>query len=176
MTNLAEKIPTRNEHVDVTAAYRKALGCFGTGVTVVSTQWRDGDWGMTCNSFASVSLNPRLVLWSIQKTASSFDAFMGADVFSVSVLAASQESTAMQFARGPMSERFQGADTVRGDNGVLRLRSGVAWFECKRHQTVDAGDHIILIGQVTDFDWQPTEALSFWRSQFGAFDGQIKAN
>jgi len=176
MTNLAEKIPTRTEHVDVTAAYRKALGCFGTGVTVVSTQWRGGDWGMTCNSFASVSLNPRLVLWSIQKTSSSFDAFIGADVFSVSVLAASQESTAMQFARGPMSERFHGADTVRGDNGALRLRSCVAWFECKRHQTVDAGDHIILIGQVTDFDWQPTEALSFWRSQFGAFDGQVKAN
>ena len=176
MTNLAEKIPTRAEHVDVTGAYRKALGCFGTGVTVVSTQWRESDWGMTCNSFASVSLNPRLVLWSIQKTASSFDAFMGSEVFSVSVLAAAQEATAMQFARGPMSERFLGADTIRGDNGVLRLSDGVAWFECKRHQTVDAGDHIILIGQVTDFDWQPTEALSFWRGHFGAFDGQVKAN
>jgi 3-hydroxy-9,10-secoandrosta-1,3,5(10)-triene-9,17-dione monooxygenase reductase component len=55
------------------ADYRKALSCFATGVTVVTTRWQDSDWGMTCNSFASVSLEPRLVLWSIRKAASSLE-------------------------------------------------------------------------------------------------------
>ena len=57
------------------ADYRKALGCFGTGVTVVTAYHEGEDWGMTCNSFSSVSLNPRLVLWSIRKEASSLPAF-----------------------------------------------------------------------------------------------------
>ena len=57
------------------AEYRKALSCFATGVTVVTAHWQGVDWGMTCNSFASVSLEPRLVLWSIRKAASSLEAF-----------------------------------------------------------------------------------------------------
>ena len=57
------------------AEYRKALSCFATGVTVVATRWQDMDWAMTCNSFSSVSLEPRLVLWSIRKAASSLEAF-----------------------------------------------------------------------------------------------------
>lgn len=57
------------------ADYRKALSCFATGVTVVTTHWQGQDWGMTCNSFNSVSLNPRLVLWSIRRESSSLAAF-----------------------------------------------------------------------------------------------------
>ena len=172
MTALAEKVATPAPAIDDTKAYRQALGCFGTGVTVVSTHWNDADWAMTCNSFASVSLNPRLVLWSIQKTASSFDAFMSADGFCVSILSAEQRALAMQFARGPISERFNGVSATRQPNGILRLNDGAAWFECKRYQTVDAGDHVILIGQVADFAHQDADALSFWRSQFGTFEGQ----
>jgi 3-hydroxy-9,10-secoandrosta-1,3,5(10)-triene-9,17-dione monooxygenase reductase component len=76
------------------ADYRKALSCFATGVTVVTTRWQDSDWGMTCNSFASVSLEPRLVLWSIRKAASSLEAFTQSGGFSVSVLSLPQTASA----------------------------------------------------------------------------------
>jgi flavin reductase (DIM6/NTAB) family NADH-FMN oxidoreductase RutF len=151
------------------ADYRKALGCFGTGVTVVTAHHEGQDWGMTCNSFSSVSLNPRLVLWSIRKEASSLPAFTQSGGFTVSVLADSQASIANQFAKGAMTERFAGVPVHRQASQRLRLDSCVAWFDCTVHQLVDAGDHHIIIGQVRDFGWQDAAPLAFCRSQFGQF-------
>ena len=154
------------------ADYRKALSCFATGVTVVTTRWQDSDWGMTCNSFASVSLEPRLVLWSIRKAASSLEAFTQSGGFSVSVLSQPQQPLARQFATGDMAARFAGVDVVRQTSERLRLTQAVAWFDCSLHQLVDAGDHHIVIGQVQDFGWRDTAALGFWRSQFVEFQAQ----
>lgn len=154
------------------ADYRKALSCFATGVTVVTTRWQDSDWGMTCNSFASVSLEPRLVLWSIRKAASSLEAFTQSGGFSVSVLSQPQQPLARQFATGDMAARFAGVDVVRQNSERLRLTQSLAWFDCSLHQLVDAGDHHIVIGQVQDFGWRDAAALGFWRSQFGEFQTQ----
>jgi flavin reductase (DIM6/NTAB) family NADH-FMN oxidoreductase RutF len=154
------------------ADYRKALSCFATGVTVVTARWQDSDWGMTCNSFASVSLDPRLVLWSIRKAASSLDAFTQSGGFSVSVLSQPQQPLARQFATGDMAARFAGVDVVRQTSERLRLTQALAWFDCSLHQLVDAGDHHIVIGQVQDFGWRDAAALGFWRSQFGEFQAQ----
>lgn len=151
------------------AMYRKALSCFATGVTVVTTHWQGQDWGMTCNSFASVSLEPRLVLWSIRKAANSMKAFTRSGGFCVSVLSHSQENLARQFATGDMAARFAQVDVQRQASGRLRLKHTVAWFDCKLHQLVDAGDHHILIGEVHDFGDQDGAALGFWRSRFGQF-------
>jgi flavin reductase (DIM6/NTAB) family NADH-FMN oxidoreductase RutF len=148
------------------ADYRKALSCFATGVTVVTARWQDSDWGMTCNSFASVSLEPRLVLWSIRKAASSLEAFTQSGGFTVSVLSQPQQPLARQFATGDMAARFSGVDVVRQNSARLRLTQAVAWFDCSLHQLVDAGDHHIVIGQVQDFGWRDAAALGFWRSQF----------
>jgi hypothetical protein len=71
--------PSPTDH----SAYRQALGTFGTGVTVVTARWQDQDWGMTCNSFSSVSLEPRLVLWSIRREANSYEAFTRSGGFTV---------------------------------------------------------------------------------------------
>ncbi len=153
------------------AEYRKALSCFATGVTVVTAHWQGSDWGMTCNSFSSVSLEPRLVLWSIRKAASSLDAFTRSGGFTVSVLSSGQEAVARQFATGDMAARFAGVPTTRQANQRQRLNAAVAWFDCELHQLVDAGDHHIVIGQVKDFGWQgEVNALTFWRSQFGQFE------
>jgi flavin reductase (DIM6/NTAB) family NADH-FMN oxidoreductase RutF len=141
-------------------------------VTVVTTRWQDSDWGMTCNSFASVSLEPRLVLWSIRKAASSLEAFTQSGGFSVSVLSQPQQPLARQFATGDMAARFAGVDVVRQTSERLRLTQAVAWFDCSLHQLVDAGDHHIVIGQVQDFGWRDTAALGFWRSQFVEFQAQ----
>lgn len=152
------------------AEYRKALSCFATGVTVVTTRWEDADWGMTCNSFSSVSLEPRLVLWSIRKAASSLEAFTRSGGFTVSVLAQEQQSLARQFATGDMASRFVGVPAQRMDSERLRLSEALAWFDCTLHQLVDAGDHHIVIGQVQQFGWRDAAALTFWRSQFGQFE------
>lgn len=165
MLAAAPAVPAANP-----AAYRKALSCFATGVTVVTTRWQDQDWGMTCNSFSSVSLEPRLVLWSIRKAASSLAAFTQSDGFTVSVLAQEQEAVARQFATGDMATRFVDVQMQRQASQRQRLTQAVAWFDCQMHQLVDAGDHHIVIGQVSDFGWRDdAQALAFWRSRFGQF-------
>lgn len=152
------------------ADYRKALSCFATGVTVVTTRWQDADWGMTCNSFSSVSLDPRLVLWSIRKAASSLDAFTRSGGFTVNVLSQPQQALAAQFASGDMASRFAGVPVERLHSERLRLTDALAWFDCSLHQLVDAGDHHIVIGQVHRFAWREGDALALWRSQFGRFE------
>lgn len=158
--------------VSDTTDYRKALSCFATGVTVVTTRWQDSDWGMTCNSFTTVSLDPRLVLWSIRKAANSVEAFTQSGGFSVSVLSQPQQTLARQFASGEMAARFADVDVVRQSSERLRLTQSLAWFDCSLHQLVDAGDHHIVIGQVQDFGWRDAAALGFWRSQFVEFQAQ----
>lgn len=152
------------------ADYRRALSCFVTGVTVVSTHWQGQDWGMTCNSFSSVSLEPRLVLWSIRKAASSLEAFTGAGGFAVSVLTQDQRPLVRQFSSGDMASRFAGVPIQRGPSSRPRLVDAMAWFDCSLHQLVDAGDHHIVIGEVQSFGWRDAAALGFWRSQLGSFE------
>lgn len=154
------------------ADYRKALSCYATGVTVITTRWKDTDWGMTCNSFSSVSLEPRLVLWSIRKSANSLEAFTRSGGFTVSVLSQGQRGLAQQFATGDMPSRFAGVAAHRQPSQRLRLCGAVAWFDCDFHQLVDAGDHHIVLGAVQQFGWQDVAALGFWRSQFGEFEAR----
>ncbi len=151
------------------ADYRKALGCFATGVTVVTARHEGQDWAMTCNSFSSVSLEPRLVLWSIRREASSLAAFTKSGGFTVSVLAQEQQALARQFATGSMEQRFAGVPAQRLASQRLRLDGVVAWFDCDLHQLVEAGDHHIVIGAVRDFGWSEAPALGFYRSKFGGF-------
>ena len=148
-------------------ALRDAFGCFMTGVTVVTTLDSTGrPQGFTANSFASVSLEPPLVLWSIRKAASSLEAFTQSGGYTVSVLAGPQEALARQFATGDMATRFAGAPVTRTATQRPRLEGALAWFDCALAQVVDAGDHLILLGRVLDFGWQDAPALAFWRSQF----------
>lgn len=161
--------PAPNDHLD----YRHALASFGTGVTVVTSRWQEQDWGMTCNSFASVSLEPRLVLWSIRREASGFEAFTRSGGFTVNVLSHAQQPLARQFATGSLEQRFAGVPQERLASQRVRLPGATAWFDCEVHQLVEAGDHTIVIGRVIHFashDHKP--ALSFWRSKFNRFDDQ----
>lgn len=160
-------------HNDATE-YRQALASFGTGVTVVTTRWQDQDWGMTCNSFTSVSLDPRLVLWSIRREASSLEAFTRSGGFTVSVLSQAQQALARQFATGSRAQRFDGVPLQRLPSQRVCLPGAAAWFDCELHQRVEAGDHHILIGRVLRFATADTPALSYWRSQFGGFGAHLE--
>ncbi|MGB0848990.1 MAG: flavin reductase family protein [Thiolinea sp.] len=146
---------------------RQALGCFATGVTVVTTRFDGQDYGMTCSSFNAVSLDPALVLWSLQQACGSREAYLNGGGYTVSVLSAKQSALAMHFARGSQEERFAGIGVQRAPSGRILVPDCVAWFDCDLHQIVPAGDHDILLGNVQAYECAQGEGLIFERSRFG---------
>lgn len=147
--------------------YRHALGAFSTGVTIVTLQGDAGPQGMTVNSFASVSLDPPLVLWSPAKSSRRHDLFAGARHFAIHVLAADQHDLSARFTRGGAA--FEGLDHHLNDEGVPVLAGTLARFECARAECHDAGDHTIVIGRVLRAAHGEGEPLIFSRGAFGRF-------
>lgn len=148
-------------------AYRDALGCFATGVTVVTVASPDGPVGMTVNSFSSISLDPPLVLWSPAKNSQRFQYFDTAQYFSIHVLNDTQKDLALTFARN--SDGFSGLDWHNNDQGVPVFDKCLVRFDCARHTAHDGGDHMILVGKVeltSVFDGTP---LVFATGGYGGF-------
>lgn len=134
--------------------FRRALGKFPTGVTVITTQDAQGELiGVTASSFNSVSIDPALVLWSIDKGAYSLDAFTQGEAFTVHVLRDDQVDLSNRFARRG-EDKFAGVDLVASGNGAPRLADAAAWFECRTWNVYEGGDHFILVGEVTDYAYQ----------------------
>ena len=130
---------------------RQAFASFMTGVTVVTTRLEDqAPVGFTANSFTSVSLQPPLLLVCPAKTLSSFDAFNSCTHFAVSVLADDQRAIANRFVTGK-GDRFAEQDWQSDDNDCPVFDSAAAAFSLRVHERVDAGDHLILIGEITDY-------------------------
>jgi 3-hydroxy-9,10-secoandrosta-1,3,5(10)-triene-9,17-dione monooxygenase reductase component len=146
--------------------FRRALGAFATGVTIVTTRDAKGrDLGLTANSFNSVSLDPPMVLWSLAKTARSLPAFVAASHFAIHVLAADQEELSLRFAtRG--SEKFAGLTLERGASQVPLLRGCAARFQCRTASRHEAGDHMIFVGEVEAFDHSDLPELLFHRGRY----------
>ncbi|SFF26773.1 3-hydroxy-9,10-secoandrosta-1,3,5(10)-triene-9,17-dione monooxygenase reductase component [Fontimonas thermophila] len=141
--------------------FRKALGTFATGVTIITTRADDGTpLGLTVNSFNSVSLDPPLVLWSLANSALSFDAFRKAGHWAVHVLAADQEELSARFARRG-EDKFGGLDLEQGIGGVPLLKGCAARFQCRTASQYQGGDHLIFIGEVLAFDRDETAPLVF---------------
>lgn len=133
-------------------AFRRALGNFATGVTVVTAAAACGrKVGVTANSFNSVSLDPPLVLWSIDKRSSSHPVFEQASHFAVNVLAADQIDLSNHFAR-PSEDRFAEIEFEPGEGGSPVFADCAARFHCEKYQQVDGGDHWIMLGKVVAFD------------------------
>lgn len=133
-------------------AFRRALGNFATGVTVITARDRSGrQVGVTANSFNSVSLDPPLILWSIDKRSSSHEVFEAASHFAVNVLAADQIDLSNNFAR-PKDDRFAGVEYEVGVGGAPVFEGCSARFHCEKYQQLDGGDHWILVGRVLAFD------------------------
>jgi len=134
-------------------AFRRALGNFATGITVVTAQSATGERiGLTVNSFNSVSLDPPLVLWSLDKrSADSMAVIRSAGHFAINVLAADQLDLSNQFAR-PQRDKFTDVEFSEGIGHLPLLDNSAACFQCKLHREIEAGDHWILLGQVLAFD------------------------
>ncbi|WP_454918904.1 flavin reductase family protein [Xanthobacter sediminis] len=127
--------------------FRTCLGQFATGVTVVTAMAHGAPVGMTVNSFASVSLDPPLILWSIGTTARSYPAFAAATSFTVNVLADDQIDLSRHFSRSG-ADKFAAVPWRAGVVGAPVLEGVAALFECERVAGHLEGDHLILIGRV----------------------------
>jgi len=147
-------------------ALRAAFGTFATGVTVVTTRQPDGTpRGFTANSFTSVSLDPPLVLVCLAKSAHSMDVFSTAPHFAINILSDQQKAVSGLFAsRAP--DKFEQADWDEGLALQPIIPDALAQFTCARHEVVDAGDHIILIGRVIGFETRPGQPLGYFRGHY----------
>ncbi|QIP01811.1 flavin reductase family protein [Bradyrhizobium symbiodeficiens] len=158
--------------------FRNALGTYATGVTIITAAAPDGKpYGLTCNSFASVSLNPPLVLWSLVVYSSSLTIFQNASHFTVNVLGASQQALATKFAKSS-DDKFTGVDWTPGLGGAPVLAESVANFQCRSVNRYYGGDHVIFLGAVEAYTYGAKEPLLFARGTFGRFlaDGERKTS
>ncbi|WP_242612659.1 flavin reductase family protein [Corticibacter populi] len=140
---------------------RDALGMYATGVAIVTTlDGQQSPVGLTISSFASVSLEPPLVLWSLEQQSASMPAFAAQQHFAINVLAAHQLPLAQRFASRGV-DRFKDLPIVASPSGMPLLPEALAWFECRRQAVHVAGDHRIFIGEVLRTGYQslpPQEA------------------
>ncbi|PRY95455.1 flavin reductase (DIM6/NTAB) family NADH-FMN oxidoreductase RutF [Hasllibacter halocynthiae] len=146
-------------------AFRDALGRFPTGVTVVTCRDAEGPLAIVANSFASVSLDPPLVLWSPAKASRRHDAFVAAPRFSIHVIAADDKDEALAFVR---DGRAFGPGWETGEDVPVHPGT-LARFDCARHAAHDGGDHTIVVGLVTDIHARDGDALIFDRGRYGRF-------
>ncbi|MEM9127085.1 MAG: flavin reductase family protein [Pseudomonadota bacterium] len=152
--------------LDNPRALRNAFGTFMTGVTVVTTLNDAGEpIGFTANSFSSVSLEPPLVLVCLANSSSNYRAFAGTSKFAVNILSETQIHVSNTFAR-PVEDRFAAVDWQSGPHGSPILSGVSAWFDCAVYKTVEAGDHLILIGQVKAFDQYIAPGLGYVRGAY----------
>lgn len=150
-------------------ALRDAFGKFATGVTVVTVKTEMGPVGMTVNSFASVSLDPALVLWSVEKKSGRYSAYVEAGHFAVHVLDESQAELALEFARN--ANAFDNCAWRLNDRDVPILEGVLSRFECRTVAVHDGGDHSIIIGEVEQFGFRSGAPLIFASGKFGTFSG-----
>ncbi|AFL49839.1 flavin reductase (DIM6/NTAB) family NADH-FMN oxidoreductase RutF [Sinorhizobium fredii] len=145
---------------------RDAFGSFMTGVTVVTANDASGNpIGFTANSFASVSIDPPLLLVCIAKTSRNFATMTSANGFAVNVLSEKQIAVSNTFAK-PVEDRFAAVEWKRGPHGAPILAGVSAWFDCSLNEIVDAGDHAILIGRVEAFENGAMAGLGFARGSY----------
>lgn len=146
---------------------RDAMGCFATGITVVTSRSADGTpIGLTANSFTSVSLDPPLLLVCIANTAGTASVLREAEHFAVNLLQTSQQPASNRFA-GRGEDRFAATSWTPGETGMPLLDGSLGSFECKRHAVHDGGDHFILIGEVVRAQFEPRrDPLLYFRGKY----------
>lgn len=148
--------------------FRNAIGCFATGITVITTIDEDGrPIGLTANSFTSLSLDPPMVLFCLDRTVTSFDRFRKDSPFNVNILGADQEDISTRFAKSG-EEKWNGFAFTAGLNSCPLLPGSIASFECRTVDLFVGGDHVIVTGEVTCMataEGDP-EPILYYRGQY----------
>jgi len=128
--------------------FKAAVGKFPTGVTIISTSHNDKLWGFTANSFTSVSLEPRLISFCLNKSAGSFEVFTQTSHFAISILSNHQSELSTHFA-SKQTDKFASVYYTIGEFSKAPLLNGaVAFIECKKYAQFECGDHDIFVGEV----------------------------
>jgi flavin reductase (DIM6/NTAB) family NADH-FMN oxidoreductase RutF len=145
--------------------YRRALGAFATGVALITAETPGGAVGIVVNSFTSVSLNPRLVLWCLGDRSDRYGVFSVAERWGVSFLSATQQEVSARFARpgaGPVADGDFGrlAGTPVAADALSRLA-------CRTQDRLVMGDHLVIVGAVEAFDARAGDALTYFRGRYG---------
>lgn len=156
------------------ADFRKALGCFATGVTVITVDHEGEVHGMTANAFTSVSLDPQLVLVCVDHKAKTHAHLHAKKRFGVNVLASDQRAISQYYAKPARThehaEEEAGAKFDRTAHGTPVLNGALAYLECRLHTAQDAGDHTIFIAEVEDVVVREGEPLLFFRGNYRAIE------
>lgn len=145
---------------------RDCLGRFATGVTVITCRDSEGSpFGITANSFSSVSLDPPRILWNIAKVSQSLDAYLAATHFGVNVLRHDQRELSVHFAQS-QHDLYEGIAHGSSERGVPKLGGVLAFLECATAQIHDCGDHYIIIGDVLSYDAAAGDPLVFFAGDY----------
>ncbi|MDQ0268513.1 flavin reductase family protein [Cytobacillus purgationiresistens] len=146
--------------------FKEVMGNYPTGVTVVTMTDNEGvPLGLTVNSFASVSLDPMLLLWSIDKRVSTYDKFTNTDQFAIHVLASDQAEVCSLFASKGI-DRFKNCEWEKSKNDLPIIAGSAGVFQCKTFKTIEAGDHMIIVGEVIDIESNKKEPLLYHKRKF----------
>jgi flavin reductase (DIM6/NTAB) family NADH-FMN oxidoreductase RutF len=152
------------------AEFRRAMGCFATGVTIVTVDLDGEVHGMTANAFASVSLDPMLVLVCVDHTTRTHAHLHAKKRFGINVLCAEQRAISEYYARPERThehaEQEAGARFERTRQGTPMLQGSLAYLECRLHSAQVAGDHTIFIAEVEDVVVREGEPLLFFRGKY----------
>ena len=155
---------TDPESFDV-ADYRRALGGFATGVCVVTAKTPGGAYGITVNSFTSVSLRPPLVLWCLDDRSDRYQAFAEADRYAIHVLPVEDREMSDRFAWGAC--RLTDDEFESDAPEPPRLRNALVRLDCRAHSRTTMGDHLVIVGEVIGFEHRTGAALTYYRGKYG---------
>ena len=143
--------------------FRNAMGNFATGITIVTTEWNGEVFGMTVNAFMSVSLDPMLVVISIDEQANMYELIQKTKKYAISILKEDQTKYSMIFA-----DQIEGKNNIEFDqlNGHSVLQDALTTITCDVQDMVKAGDHMLFIGKVTDLSINEGEPLLYFGGNY----------
>jgi 3-hydroxy-9,10-secoandrosta-1,3,5(10)-triene-9,17-dione monooxygenase reductase component len=146
---------------------REVLGHFVSGIVVITAAGPDGPLGFTCQSFASLSLDPPLVSFAPSRTSTTWPLIREVGAFCVNVLAADHEELSAGFARSG-ADKFAGVPWRPGPSGSPVLEGVSAWIDCTLWNEYDGGDHTVVVGRVLDLGAEQARLpLLYYRGQYG---------
>ena len=154
---------------------RQVLGSYPTGVAIVTTRAPDGRLiGLTINSFAALSLDPALVLWSLGQGSPHVSSFLQAGQFAISVLSAEQQALAQRFATPGLPDKFEGVNWHTSPEGLPVFNDAAAALICETAQQMTAGDHWLFVGKVLRMVRQEAQPLVFHGGRFTALANSLE--
>ena len=149
--------------------FRHVMGHFGSGVTVITAESTPTPVGFTASSVASLSLDPTLLMVAVGEDGESLSAIRAAGAFAVNILARDQGALALRFASESRETRFRDLDLGLGVTGAPLLPGVLGWLDCRLHDEVPAGDHVVVVGRVEACEAREGEPLLYFRGQFGGW-------